>query len=464
MEPLKIKQFISWLGGVVYGDNMQYALELPLPSIWMDTRKIAKGEIFLALKGEERDGHDYVEQAFKNGALYAIVAHGRLASIPQEYHGQCICVEDPLEAVQQAAKEYRKTFSIPFITVAGSNGKTSTTHAIRKLLESSRNVGGTLGNWNNHIGVPLSLLRLTGNEDVALFEVGANHEGEIAQLVEILQPTIGIITNIGFAHVGLFGDIETTARSKFELGRYLRDHGGLLYINGDDTRSVAQAAADAIAVETYGTVEGVDHQALAITCDIQGCYSCEFEGTTYHLATPGIHSLYSLFPALLIAKSLGVSQDTINETVKNLAPASLRGGVEVVQGVSYIVDCYNANPSSMNTAAKLLDDIPSSGRKIAILGDMKELGRYEKELHYEVGSLFGNLRIDAIIAVGESATIIIEGALLAGLPREICFSFSTAKEVIPFVKTFVRAHDLVLLKGSRSIALETIFFAMKEDE
>ena len=457
-----IGDFIEWLGSPTVSDELYKELfAVPLPPIWMDSRKIEEGDIFLALAGELRDGHDYVETALNNGARCALVAQGGMAQIPNELHHRCIVVEDPLASVQQAAFQFRQTLSIPVITIAGSNGKTTTAHYLTTVLSTELRVGGTVGNWNNHIGVPLSILRLSGDEDVAIFEVGANHVGEIADLVEIIQPTIGVITNIGYAHVGLFGGIEKTAGAKFELARFLAIKGGELYINSDDQRSVKQATIDFPTAQLFGSTEKAVVKACDISCSPQGNYSFTLNNHRYTLATAGIHSIYSLLPALAIAQKLGLSQTSIDRGVAALRPASMRGGIEVVAGVSYILDCYNANPSSMKTAAKLLQDIPNSSRKIAVLGDMKELGSYDAELHAEVGALYGELGIDTIIAIGHSALTLIKGALSVGFAKEKCHSFPSVQEATAFFARFVQVGDLVLLKGSRGIALETLFEEMK---
>ncbi len=430
--------------------------ETVIGNIWMDSRKIEAGDIFLALEGELVDGHGYVETALNAGALVAIVAEEKLSTIPEDCRERCLVVADPLLAVQSAAAIYRRKLEIPVIAVTGSNGKTTTTQFIRELLSTTFKVGGTVGNWNNHIGVPLSVFRVDGSEEIVVFEMGANHEDEIRPLAEITDPDIGIITNIGYAHVGLFGSIETTTRTKFELADQIEKNGGLLLLNGDDGRSVAHNEERQIPAVYFGTGEESQLRAEAVTCDANGCYSFRFSGVDFTLTIPGYHFVLSVLPALGICRQMGIDAAVLQEAVAALKPQSMRGGVEVHDGVQWVVDCYNANPSSMEVSTTLLCDLPVDGARGVVAGDMGELEPYSEELHRESGAMFAKAGVQKLIAVGCYAQEMATGARDAGINADSVVAVATAAEAAPHIARLFKAGDALLLKGSRSVGLESL--------
>jgi len=449
---------------------------LDFDDLCIDTRKLKKGDVFVALKGETNDGHDYVKTAFENGAIAVIVEKKWFEKNRENFKENIfIAVDNPLKAIQKAANEYRKILGIPVIAITGSNGKTSTTSMLKTLLSRGFVIGGTKGNFNNDIGVPLSVLSLNGNEEMAIFEVGANHAGEIAALTTIIEPDMGIITNIGFAHVGLFGGIEKTAEAKFELARAVSIHQGILLLNGDDEWSVKQNEIDRIPAFYFGLNEGNQIRAENLKCNENGCYSFDFNGNRYELSMAGIHCVYSVLPAIYLSLSMGISRQELQKAVKELKPASMRGEIEVISGRKVIADCYNANPSSMQTSLRMFNDIPAKGLKgatvkslcgdtanrIAVLGTMGELGDYETEQHIELGKSIMKYKVDKLIAVGSCAKLISDGAKLAGFNDKNIFIAQNAEEAGKIAKEISKENDIILFKGSRSVGLEKAIDMLK---
>lgn len=429
----------------------------PVKNLWMDSRKIESGDLFVALSGEVVDGHDYVETALNAGAVAALVAKDQVGRYSVEVQEQLIVVEDPFTALQVGAREYRRMLNIPFVAVTGSNGKTSTAHFLKEILSTAFTVGTTHGNFNNHIGLPLSIFRFDGMEDIAVLEMGANHMGEIAELAAIAEPDMGIITNVGYAHVGEFGSIENTASAKFELAEAINKIGGLLFLNGDDKISVEKNIEMELPAFYFGEREHNSFCAENVTCSDEGCYSFDCNGSHFELTIPGKHFMYNLLPALAIAFRLNIVPELLEQKTKELKPANLRGTIREINGVRFIEDCYNANPSSMKVATELLRDIPVTGRRVAVAGDMLELGDYSKKLHTDCGKFFHECGIDSLIAVGEFAQDIISGAEESGLAKEKLYAVSSVEQAAEKLMGITGEGDLVLLKGSRGVGLEQIF-------
>ncbi|ERP31200.1 UDP-N-acetylmuramoyl-tripeptide--D-alanyl-D-alanine ligase [Chitinivibrio alkaliphilus] len=455
-RPVTISDFALWMG--VEREIVSSLGARSLPDIWMDSRKITPGDLFLALPGEERDGHDYVVTALEQGACAAIVSS--LEKIPGAFRDRVLLVHNPLEAVSAAARAYRRYLDIPCIGITGSNGKTTTARFLRTILEQNYRVGGTEGNWNNHIGLPLSILRLTGHEDLAVFELGANHGGEIFDLAEILEPDMGIITNIGYAHVGCFGGIEKTAAAKFELAEVLGLHQGVLYVNGDDSHSMEQMRHSAYAgltMCTFGTSEAASLRAENVYCTSEGTYGFTYHGEDFHIPLPGRHFVYAMLPALALAESMGVDSDMVRSVLATLRPAPLRGEVRNTGQYTLVLDCYNANPSSMNAAFQMMHDMPApSGRLVSISGDMAELGAYSDSLHRNCGAAAAEYGMEVIIHIGEFGAALCEGAMMAGMDQEVCHCFASKDAFITAAPQLLAPGDRILLKGSRASELETL--------
>jgi UDP-N-acetylmuramoyl-tripeptide--D-alanyl-D-alanine ligase len=450
VTPLTVSKIANFIGAKV--DNLVASKEVR--NIWMDSRKIESGDVFLALEGELVDGHDFVEVALNSGAVAAIIDKKRVSDFTEEILKSCLVVENPLEAVQKGANLYRRELDIPVICVTGSNGKTSTTSFLKEILSLGFNVGSTYSNWNNHIGVALSIFRFRGDEDIAILELGANHTGEIELLAEIAEPDFGIITNIGYAHIGYFQSLDKTANAKFELARDVKKRDGILLLNGDDKTSVEQNEKEEIPAFYFGTSDSCAIKAENIRCDENGNYSFIFNEVDYKLNVAGYHHIFSLLPALFIASQMNIKNSELVKKVAELGTVNMRGNIEQIRGVKFILDCYNANPSSMRVATKQLVDIPSTGRKIAVVGDMFELEDLSEELHQKLGVELVEAKVDKIIAVGKYSEFVLKGAKNAGINSESLLVAENSKEAGNILKKELEAGDLVLVKGSRGVGLE----------
>ena len=451
--PLTLGDIVAWSGGAAALGRE--ALKARVATVWNDSRKVTKGDVFVALKSPQDDGHRYVNAAFAAGAAAAIVDRRARVECARRDARKLIAVNDPLIAVQRVAARYRKELGILIIGVTGSSGKTTTRHFIAAVLKSAFTVGETYTNWNNHIGVPQSILRFTGDEWAGVIEMGANHEGEISVLSKIVRPDIALITNIGYAHVGLFGTLDATTRAKFEIVDGLASDGFLL-CNGDDPRIVAMSRKRGIRTEYFGLAPRCRIRPSTVSFDLSRGLSFVLDGQEFRLEVPGRHFLYSALPAVFLGRRCGISDDRIARILAAQRPVAMRGTMVDKQGVRFFVDCYNANPSSMKSAIDALGDLAEKKKKVAVVGDMLELGHHAKRLHRELGRSLAKSGIAKVVAVGDWAGAVADGARKAGMKPGSIQTAQKADEAAGIVKRFVAPGEIVLLKGSRGVHLETV--------
>ncbi len=452
--PLTVGSLVEWgKGNSLLSES---AKKKKVKTVWNDSRKVATGDAFVALRSENDDGHKYVQSAFEKGAVTAIVDRKGLKLIPEKFHKKCIVVSDTLKAVQKMAARYRKEMGLLVVGITGSNGKTTTRSFISSVLKQVIKVGETYTNWNNHIGVPLSLLKFDGDEWAGVIEMGANHVGEIHPLSLIAAPDIAVITNIGYAHVGLFGSLEKTTEAKFEIADGLSKDGFML-LNGDDSRLVKGAKDRNLKTVLFGTGSKCDIRARDILVS-EKSVTFSVDGVPFELRMPGRHFLYGVLPAIYIARRCRVPLDLIQEAISALKPVSLRGMLEQKKGVNFIVDCYNANPSSMSHAVRYLADItPDKKSRVAIVGDMFELEQYSAKLHIKLGEELVKSDVQKIMAVGKYASFIAQGAMKSGLPSRKIMQVDDADRALDVSRSWLKAGETVLLKGSRGVRLERVF-------
>jgi UDP-N-acetylmuramoyl-tripeptide--D-alanyl-D-alanine ligase len=434
-------------------------LKKHIGNVWMDSRKIKEGDIFLALKSENDDGHNYVSSALKKGAIAAIVSKRKASRYSAREKKKLIIVANPLRAVQKMATEYLERLDIPVVAVTGSSGKTTTRQFITKVINAGFTAGTAEGNWNNHIGVPLSVLKLTGEEDVAIFELGANHTNEINTLSRIVKPDVGIITNIGYAHIGYFGNLTAITDAKFEIVNGMHKKDGLLLLNGDDNRLVKMNKNLGKRAMYFGTSSRCGIRAENIKVTSKGSATFSVKGHKYSLSMPGRHFIYSALPAIFIARQLGLSEKVIARVLYSIRPDPMRGRIVKKSGITFILDCYNANPSSMKSGIALLEDVSFKKDRCAVIGDMLELGKFSKRLHKQLGSQLSEAGVKKLITVGEFAEHVAEGAVLSGMKTSRIHCASDAESALSLVKKVLQSGDTVLLKGSRLLKLEKIYEA-----
>jgi len=453
--PLTLELLVKWCGGV--SELPVYKLKTKVGTVWNDSRKVTPGDIFVALKSDNDDGHAYVAKAFKAGAIAAIVDKKSKIECTATQAKKLIRVTDPLKAIQKAAAKYRKEMGILIVGVTGSNGKTTTRTFISSVLRQGLDINETFGNWNNHIGVPLSILKFAGSEWAGVIEMGANHVGEIHELTTIAKPDIAVITNIGYGHVGLFGSLDNTTNTKFEIADGLNKKSGFMLLNGDDPRLVKGAKERGLNYVFYGFSPKCTVRPQNVTIDAVTGISFDLDGYTFRLAMPGRHFIYSALPAIFIGRRCGIPDDLIAKALLEQKPVSMRGAIEMKNGIRFILDCYNANPSSMKSGIAYLSDITPEVNRVAIVGDMKELGKYSSKLHQELGKNLADAKVNKILAIGEFAEEIKKGAIAAGMTGGAVIVSDSTENAIDKVKSIVKNGDTVLLKGSRAVHLETIF-------
>lgn len=428
-----------------------------ITGIATDSRKLQLGDMFIALKGENFDGHDYAETAVKNGAAI-VLSHQKLSG-----DTPYLLVEDTLAALHKLARYYKDKFDIPFVAVTGSSGKTTTKDMIASVLSTKYNVLKTEGNFNNAIGLPLTLFRLDKSHQICVIEMGMSSLGEIELLVDIVRPEVGVITNVGTAHIEKLQTRENILKAKAELFTYFNSSNTAV-INGDD--DMLQKLYD----KQYKIVRyGLDsnNQCRAFNIVEKGeagtSFDVEYQGLVenYNIPMPGIHNVYNALSAISIAKMYSLTRCEIEEGLKNYKPSKMR--MEVFTGIKntkIINDAYNANPDSMKAAINVLASIESPGRKVCILGDMFELGEFSKEGHQLVGKFAAENNADVIIAVGKMAGEVIKGASMVGTNQLLC-SYESVSDAIANLNEIIKYNDTILIKGSRGMYMENIVESLR---
>lgn len=423
-----------------------------------DTRQLAPGDLFVALKGDRFDGHEFVQQAEKAGAAGALVSGAPASNLPQ------VIVNDTLTGLQDYAHSWRGDFHLPVVAVTGSNGKTTVKQMLSSIFAARGPVLATVGNLNNHIGVPLTLLSLREEHKTAVVEMGANHPGEIARLAEIARPDIGLVNNAGDAHLEGFGSREGVARAKGELFSALGP-GGVAIINADDAYATVwrELAADCDRI-TFGLSESAAVRALNVRAKPpEAPTGMEFvlvtpEGSQgVQLPLPGLHNVRNALAAAACAFALGMDMRDIAHGLLNVRPAPGRlSWRKAANNARLLDDTYNANPTSLDAALQLLAAV--QGRRWLVLGDMGELGRGAEQLHYAAGEAARRLGIERLYAVGALARYAAQGF------GEGAVHFRDAAELVAEVRQRLTAEVAVLVKGSRASRMERVVAGLTGQE
>jgi UDP-N-acetylmuramoyl-tripeptide--D-alanyl-D-alanine ligase len=423
----------------------------------IDSRTINPGDCFFALRGPKNDGHDYIESVAEQGATLAVVEQAAPAKIPQ------LVVPDTLSALQHLAQQSCQRWGGTVVGITGSAGKTTTKDAIASLLGVSFRTGRTIGNYNNHFGVPLSILRLPDDCSTAVIELGMNHAGEIRDLARIAQPRIGVVTNVGWAHAEFFPDgIDGVAKAKRELIEELPAN-GIAVLNADDERVRAFADTHPGRSILFGFAEDAEVRAEDVLfCKSVTRFRCL--GVDFESSLAGRHSVSNVLAAIAVTRAMGIAPELLVDAVKKLAPGKMRGEQFERNGITVINDSYNANPEAMRSMLELLRGTPAR-RRIAVLGEMLELGREAGTLHRGIGQFAAQQGIHAVFGIRGAARYMVDGAMEAGMSDSAAFFFDSSEEAGDFLKEYVRPGDAVLFKGSRGVqvekALERAFGAVK---
>ncbi len=427
-----------------------------------DSRLARPGDLFIAIRGDRFDGHDYLTDALGQGAEAAVVSRSRLGQA--EVAGPRIEVEETRDALGRLAARYRQDFELQVIAIGGSNGKTGTKEIVATVLGQRLETLSSEASFNNDIGVPLTLLRLREAHEAAVLEVGSNHPGELEPLLQLIRPRYGVLTSIGREHLEFLGDIEGVIEEEGALAEALPPD-GCLFVNGDIEGLESIRARCRATVVTVGAGDGCDWRIAGIVLDD--------EGTTFELISPkgdwsgayrvnllGHQNARNAALAIALAAELGLSREELDQGLQCCRPASMRMEMQTLGGVRIINDAYNSNPDSLLAALETMGSFPVGGKRIAVLGDMAELGQASESAHVEAGQLAARLGLNGLVTVGQWADTTVRAAQEAGLANVAAFDDvnvagqALAKKLEP--------GDVVLIKGSRAAKMERIIEALSE--
>lgn len=425
-----------------------------------DTRADLSGRLFVPLIGERFDAHEFLSQAVAQGAAAALWQKKRPLPAGLAAGFPVIGVDDTLAALQKLARSYRRTLPVTVVGVTGSNGKTSTKDLIASVLAERFQVQKTQGNLNNHIGLPLTVLELDGDTDVAVLEMGMSGLGEIALLADIAAPEIGVITNIGEAHIGFLGSRARIADAKFELIESL-PKSGLALLFGDEPLLRGMREKIPCRVQWFGFSEANDIRAVGIRpLGLEGtAFQLAGEDFEYKIPVPGIHQVGNALAAVGVARRLGMNRKEIADGLSKAVLSAMRMEVKARPAGGYVInDAYNASPTSVKAALRMLSETPDADFKVAVLGDMLELGTVSQSMHREIGQLAAGLRIDLLVVVGRYAADIAAGARAGGMGEERIVIAESKREAIECVNRRIaaRRQPVILVKASRGMKMDEV--------
>ena len=424
-----------------------------------DTRNIKPGDVYIGLKGEKFDGSNFYKQALKSGASVCILQNVEIDNETKSTYSDrsIILVKDTLKALQQIAKYKRSKYNIPVIAITGSVGKTSTKDIIASVVATKYNVLKTEGNFNNHIGVPLTILRLK-NHNAMVVEMGMSNKGEISLLTDIAKPTIAVITNIGTAHIGNLGSREKILKAKLEILEGLSEDGTLIINNDNDMLHIWNENNKKYKVLDFGIENNSKIMAKNIQIEsTSSTYTVEQNNEKYNIEVPIASKvfIYNSLSAICVGKLLDIQMNKIIEGIKNFELTKNRMEIKKVNGITIINDCYNANFDSMKASIESLAKM-SGKRKIAILGDMLELGKFSKKLHCDLGCEIYSNNINILITVGVESKNIAESAIKKGMNTSNIYVLNNNEEVINLIKKIKQEGDCILIKASHGMNFKKI--------
>lgn len=421
-----------------------------------DSRDVDENTLFVALRGERFDANDFVPDVLKKGAKAAVSSRKDIDS------ERIIYVPDTNKAFLDIGSKYRDRFNIPVIALTGSVGKTTTKGMVYSVVSEKYKTLRTEGNLNNEVGVPKTLLRLDKSYEAAVIEMGMNHFGEIERISRAVKPTIGIITNVGTAHIENLGSREGILKAKCEILNGMKK-GSPLIINGDNDM-LSTLKNDDFDIIRFGIndenlyikAENIEFKDGGMCFDAATCD----ERVKAWVPAVGMHNVYNALCALCVGKILGYTLSEASNGLKNFVPEGMRQKITEINGYTFIEDCYNANPDSMRASLSSLNSLKKS-RSIAVLGDMMELGSYSETAHREVGEFAGESKTDILLCFGEFSHFTLEGAKKGGVKEAL--RFDTKKELTEYLKSILKKGDTVLFKGSRSTETEEVFLTLYKE-
>jgi UDP-N-acetylmuramoyl-tripeptide--D-alanyl-D-alanine ligase len=448
MNPLTLEQIRRATNGKLLCADPATIIQ----SVCTDTRSITPGCLFIALKGDNHDGHDHVKAAMNAGAVAAMVHDDPGTSLP------VIRVNNTRKAMGQLASFVRSTLKGKVIAVAGSNGKTGTKNLLHAALRNS--LAGSISpkSFNNDIGVPTTIFAADPKADYLVLEIGTNHHGEISNLTHIAKPDVAIITNIGAEHLEFLGDLEGVRKENAQIIHGMNP-AGLLVINGDSPGLADAVAAYAGEKITFGFDDANDLHPTQVVCQSDGV-RFQIDGQELFIPLMGRHTAVNALAAIAVARHLRVCEADIIAGLGTATGPEMRLQLQTAGTVKILNDAYNANPHSMHAGLETLRDMEAAGRRVAILGDMRELGLSADRYHREVGQFAAECNLDYLVCAGEKAKLIADAAITAGMPADLIEHYATAADCAACVSSIIGDGDLVLLKASRWMQLETVAAAI----
>ena len=447
MKELTLKQLARWCGGKILPEDA----DAVVGGTQHDSRDIRPGDLFVAIAGEHFDGHSFVAKAREAGAAAALVSHPVEDALPQ------ILVEDTLTAYGAIARGYREAAEIQVVAITGSVGKTTTKEMISCVLSGKYRVSKTQGNHNNDLGLPITIMEMAADTQIAVLELGMNHFGEMSYLASIAQPDMVVITNIGTMHIEHLGTREGILKAKLEIMEGIRDD-GIAVFNGDEP--LLWNLREGTHRRIYFGIE--NDQCDVVAEEIRpidgGVYfTVRGLGQRFQIFVPqeGRHMVYNALSAVAVGLLNGVSPESIQYQLGLFHNTGMRQNIFEENGYTIIEDCYNAGPESMEAAMRVLSDHKTEGRRIAVLGDMLELGTRAMAEHYRVGRLAA-AAADVVLTYGEHSERIVTGAITGGMSAKFALHFEEQKEMASTLKRVARPGDVILFKGSRGMHMEQV--------
>ena len=451
MPSLKWSELVEWLGTAPQGKPLPRADRKVV--VGTDTRSLSKSQVFWVLKGGNFDGHDFVQQAFEKGGIAAVVERKWLENNFRPV-GVYLPVDDVHEAFLRVAGRHAQRHRIPRVAIAGSNGKTTTKEMVARVLESRGPVLKTEGNLNNHVGVPTTLLGITDKHRTAVVELGTSSPGELAGLSRALAPSIAVLTNIGHEHMEFFHTLEKVREEELTVTAGLQK-GGTLVLNADDPLLQRVRTNARYRVLGFGLRKGQVRPAN-LEFDGLGCGSFSIGRTHFKLSVPGTHNVYNALAAIAVGLELRIPKGAIRDALETFRAVPGRMNVLEHNGLRVIDDCYNANPPSVRSALSILANMDVRGRRIAVLGDMLELGTASRAMHQAIGRYAAEMAVDALWCLGPRAKDIAQSAVAAGMSAAKVRHFQDKSELERAVIEEVGDGDSVLVKASHGLRLDTL--------
>lgn len=455
MKNMSLKEIAVACGGIYYGDEESYYREVS--GVTIDSRKIEKDCLFVALRGARVDGHMFIPQSIRDGALCA-VSEKRIENAPYPY----IMVNSCAQALKDIAEHYRRHLHLKVVGISGSVGKTSTKEMIASVLGQKYKVLKTEGNFNNEIGLPLTIFNIRKEHEVAILEMGISNFGEMERLAKVARPDICVLTNIGCAHLEQLKSRDGILKAKTEMFLYMNPKGDIV-LNGDDDKLSTLTPANRIEPVFFGlNPECSYHAKDVVNLGLEGTKATfctpdsEFSA---HISIPGSHMVYNALAAIAVGRILDMDDSMIKQGIESLVPLAGRNNLIKTDHLTLIDDCYNANPASMKASLDVL--AKATTRTVAILGDMFELGPTEHEMHQDIGRYAAKAGIHLLICIGMLAEDIARGAAGENRDMEI-YSYDTKEDFLKDADSVIEEHDTILIKASHGMEFPEIVDALKK--